>query len=142
MSDKGEAVEHRFGGLKWLLVVALVLVGVVGNSLVASASHFLWVPLIDAGMVNEAVELDLIFRALFLVVLGAIAFFIASTTPKGAAFLRFSQGALVEMRKVVWPSRQETNQTTLIVVAVVAVMMLILWLLDSLLGWAASKIIG
>lgn len=50
--------------------------------------------------------------------------------------------ARVEIRKVVWPSRQETTQTTLIVVAVVLVMALLLWGLDSLLGWLVSMIVG
>ena len=47
-----------------------------------------------------------------------------------------------EIRKVVWPTRQETTQTTLIVVAVVLVMALLLWGLDSLLGWLVSMIVG
>ncbi|TIR54961.1 MAG: preprotein translocase subunit SecE, partial [Mesorhizobium sp.] len=47
-----------------------------------------------------------------------------------------------EIRKVVWPTRQETTQTTLIVVAVVLVMALLLWGLDSLLGWLVSLIVG
>lgn len=47
-----------------------------------------------------------------------------------------------EARKVVWPTRQETTQTTLIVVAVVLLMSLLLWALDSLLGWLVSLIVG
>jgi preprotein translocase subunit SecE len=47
-----------------------------------------------------------------------------------------------EIRQVVWPNRQETMQTTLIVVAVVLVMALLLWGLDSLLSWAVSSLIG
>lgn len=43
---------------------------------------------------------------------------------------------------MVWPTRQETTQTTLIVVAVVLVMALLLWGLDSLLGWLVSMIVG
>ncbi|MBP5143215.1 preprotein translocase subunit SecE, partial [Pseudomonas chlororaphis] len=50
--------------------------------------------------------------------------------------------ARTEIRKVVWPTRQETTQTTLIVVAVVLVMALLLWGLDSLLGWLVSLIVG
>ena len=50
--------------------------------------------------------------------------------------------ARIEIRKVVWPTRQETTQTTLIVVAVVLVMALLLWGLDSLLGWLVSLIVG
>jgi preprotein translocase subunit SecE len=56
---------------------------------------------------------------------------------KGHCFLwRWLKEARTEIRKVVWPTRQETTQTTLIVVAVVLVMALVLWGLDSLLGLA------
>jgi len=50
--------------------------------------------------------------------------------------------ARIEIRKVVWPTRPETIQTTLIVVAVVLVMALILWGLDTFLGWIISQFIG
>ena len=63
-------------------------------------------------------------------------------TAKGQAFFSLAKEARVEIRKVVWPSRQETTQTTLIVVAVVLVMALLLWGLDSLLGWLVSMIVG
>ena len=43
---------------------------------------------------------------------------------------------------MVWPTRQETTQTTLVVVVVVVVMALILWGLDTFLGWIASMLIG
>lgn len=52
---------------------------------------------------------------------------------KGKATLAFAREARVEMRKVIWPTRQETLQTTLIVAAVTAVMSLILWGLDGIL---------
>ncbi len=66
----------------------------------------------------------------------------ALQTAKGKSFLVLAKEARTEIRKVVWPTRQETTQTTLIVVAVVLVMALLLWGLDSLLGWAVSLIVG
>jgi preprotein translocase subunit SecE len=51
-------------------------------------------------------------------------------------------GARIEWRKVVWPTKQERNQTTLIVLAVILLMALILWGIDSLLSWIASLIMG
>ncbi|WP_299982920.1 preprotein translocase subunit SecE [uncultured Pseudoteredinibacter sp.] len=119
---KAEPVEFRFDALKWLVVVALVAAGVVGNSYFA--------------------EQALLYRVLGLVVLAAAALFVAVNTAKGNAFYTLLQESLVEVRKVVWPSRQETNQTTLIVVAVVIIMGILLWLLDTFLGWLASLIIG
>ncbi|KUM37972.1 preprotein translocase subunit SecE [Pseudomonas sp. EpS/L25] len=122
MSIKAEAKETRFDALKWLLVVVLVVVGVVANHYFAAQS--------------------ILYRVVGLLVLAAIAAFIALQTAKGQAFFGLLKDARTEIRKVVWPTRQETTQTTLIVVAVVLVMALLLWGLDSLLGWLVSTIVG
>jgi preprotein translocase subunit SecE len=52
------------------------------------------------------------------------------------------KGSRTEIRKVVWPTRQETVQTTMIVVAFVVLVALLLWGLDSLLGWLVSLAIA
>jgi preprotein translocase subunit SecE len=46
----------------------------------------------------------------------------------------------VEVRKVVWPTRQETLQTTMIVLLMVMLVALLLWAFDSLLGWAVRSL--
>ena len=63
-------------------------------------------------------------------------------TEKGHAAWELAKEARIEVRKVVWPSRQETTQTTLIVVAVVIFVALILWGLDSGLSWGIQGLIG
>jgi preprotein translocase subunit SecE len=63
---------------------------------------------------------------------GAIAFF----TQSGRAAKDFLSESLFELRKVVWPTRQETVQTTLVIFVVVVVLSLILGLIDLLLKWA------
>ena len=63
-------------------------------------------------------------------------------TALGAAFWALVKGSRNEIRKVVWPTRQETVQTTMIVVAFVLLVALILWGLDSFLGWLVSLAIG
>ena len=122
MNSNSEEKEYRLDFVKWIVILALVVLGVVGNS------HFVAQPLY--------------LRALALIALAAVALFVMYNTEKGASLWSLVQGAIVELRKVVWPSRQETNQTTLIVVGVVIVMSIILWLLDTFLGFVASKIIG
>jgi len=67
---------------------------------------------------------------------------VASLTQKGGDFLTLVKGSRTEIRKVVWPTRQETTQTTLIVFVFVIITGLILWGLDSVLGWLASLILG
>lgn len=122
MNIKAEAKDTRFDLVKWLVVAALVVVAVVGNQYYSAE--------------------PILYRVLALLVVAAVAGLVALQTVKGRAFFVLLKEARVEIRKVVWPTRQETTQTTLIVVAVVLVMALLLWGLDSLLGWLVSMIVG
>ena len=85
---------------------------------------------------------SLLARVIGLLAAAGAAVAIAVKTEPGAETVEFVRGARSELRKVVWPTRQETTQTTLIVVVVVVVMALILWGLDTFLGWLASMLIG
>ena len=71
-----------------------------------------------------------------------IASAIAYQTAKGKQIWGFLQDSQIEVRKVVWPTRQETLQTTLIVILFVIFIALILWLLDMFLGWSIGAILG
>ena len=123
MSGKSEVVAaNRLDGLKWALVAVVVAVGVYGNYYFSAE--------------------PLLYRVAGLLVLAAGAGVVALQTLKGRALWELTKEAKVEIRKVVWPTRQETVQTTLVVVAVVLIMGLILWALDSLLGWMISSLIG
>ena len=67
---------------------------------------------------------------------------VALQTENGAWAWNLAKEARVEVRKVVWPTTQETTQTTLIVVGVVILVALILWALDSSLSWGVRGVIG
>jgi preprotein translocase subunit SecE len=67
---------------------------------------------------------------------------VAWTSEPGKRFYAYAQEAVVETRKVVWPSRKETMQSTGVVVAFVIVMALFLWIVDAALGWAVELFIG
>ena len=71
-----------------------------------------------------------------------IAAWIGLQTEPGRRFWAFLQDAQLEVRKVVWPTRPETMQTTLLVIGVVILAALILWGLDAVLGWAIRLLIG
>ncbi|CAI8366092.1 MAG: preprotein translocase subunit SecE [Gammaproteobacteria bacterium] len=122
MSATPTTQNSRFDTIKWIFVLALVAAGVVGNSIYSDQS--------------------LLYRTLALVALAAVALFVALQTAKGRGYAVSFKEARKEIRKVVWPNRQETTQTTLIVVVVVLIMALVLWGLDSLLSWAVSSLIG
>ena len=68
--------------------------------------------------------------------------YIALQTEKGKNTWMFIGDARIELRKVVWPTRKETVQTTLLVIALVSVVSLMIWLFDSILGWVMSLLLG
>lgn len=122
MSTATDKKTGSLDGIKWVGVFALLGAGIYGNYYFS--------------------EQPLLYRIAALLVIVGIAGFIAFTTTKGGVFFSLLKGAQVEARRVVWPTRQERNQTTLVVVAFILVMALILWGLDSLLGWITTMVIG
>ena len=85
-------------------------------------------------------ELSVLIRVLaviFTVIFSLIIFF---STQRGIIFWDFLQGSRVEMRKVVWPTKQETIQTTLTVFVFVLVLGIFFWLLDFLLLYITTSI--
>jgi preprotein translocase subunit SecE len=122
MKEKMKSTEATGDMLKWVVVLVLVAAGVYGNSYLSGYS---WV-----------------YRTIGLVVLAAVAAFIAAQTSKGRAFVELGVEAKTEIRKVVWPTREETTHTTLIVVAAVLILAIILYLLDTALSWLLKALLG
>lgn len=108
--------------LLWLVVVAIVIGGVYANTVF--------------------VGVNVLVRAVAGLAIAAVAVAIALQTYRGRAGWELAKEARVEVRKVIWPSREETTQTTLIVVVVVIVVGLFLWGLDSALSWGIRAVIG
>jgi preprotein translocase subunit SecE len=61
---------------------------------------------------------------------------------RGQNLLGYLKNSRTEVRKMVWPTRQEALQTTLIVVVLVMLIAIFLWLIDMFLGWAVKFVIG
>lgn len=108
--------------VKWFLVFAIVVAGIVGNW---------WFD-----------DINVFYRALALVAMALLAGFILFQTEKGRNLWVLMRDARSEVRRVIWPTRQETLQTTLIVIVLILVFALILWALDSLLSWIVQMLIG
>ena len=85
---------------------------------------------------------SLLVRALCLVVLALGAGFVAFTTERGQQVWNLMREARAEIRRVVWPTRQQTTQTTGIVLVLILLFSLILWGLDSTLSWMVQEVIG
>jgi preprotein translocase subunit SecE len=72
----------------------------------------------------------------------AAAAFVFWTTVPGKHFYVYAQESVAETRKVVWPTRKETIQTTAIVFAFVVIMALFLWAVDASLLVVVKKLMG
>jgi len=80
-------------------------------------------------------EHSLLLRVISLLVLSGMAVWLSSTTEKGRYAIDFIRESHLEVRKVVWPTREETVQMTALVVFLVIVLALIIWGLDGILMW-------
>lgn len=83
---------------------------------------------------------SVLLRVLALLAATVVAAAVALRTEKGRLLASFFKDAQIEVRKVVWPTREETVQTTLVVMVMVVVVAIALWLLDMLLGWLVQSI--
>jgi preprotein translocase subunit SecE len=79
-----------------------------------------------------------------LMVLGGLAagITVAMTSTQGQRLWAFIQGARIEIRKVVWPTKQETTQTSIAVFVFTLIMALFFWGLDSFLLWLTRTLVG
>lgn len=115
-SEQLETAEKSKGLNSTLWAVSLVLLAVAAIGNTYFASHF-----------------SFIVRVLLLVVLCAGALGAAAITNQGQKAILFIKESRTELRKIVWPTRPEATQTTLIVFAMCAVVSLVLWGIDSLI---------
>lgn len=99
--------------LKWIGVFALVVLAISGFYYFSAYALYL--------------------RVIGMLIITGLMLLLAAQTVKGQQVLAFFQGARSEARKVVWPTRQETTQLTLIVLVVVLIAAVCLWVLDLIL---------
>lgn len=128
MTTQAEDVttNNSLNTVKWVVAIAILIAATVGNRYAPELLPQLssWV------------------RIVVLVVLAVGALAITFTTTQGQSFIKLLKEAQVEARRIVWPTKDETMQTTMIVCAVVVVMSLLLWGIDTLFGWMISAVIG
>ena len=122
MNAKVEAESNQFDTLKLGAALLLLVAGVVA---------FYWFD-----------DQLLVLRVLGLLAIAGISIFIAAQSSTGKNIIGFIGGVKVEVRKVVWPTRAETTQTTLAVILMVILVGIFLWLLDMVLLWAIQMVTG
>jgi preprotein translocase subunit SecE len=119
-----EDIKAQDGGsantVKLVIAILLVIAGVVGFYLLGTQSIWLrWLAVV-AGLV-----------------LGAV---VIASSQYGTDLKQFIALSRIELRKIVWPNRQETGMTTLVVLAFVLVAGLFFWGLDVVLAWATQAL--
>ncbi|WP_018719713.1 preprotein translocase subunit SecE [Arhodomonas aquaeolei] len=121
MSARAESQSSPLDSLKLAVAIGLFLLGVVA---------FYWF---------EAQSV--LYRAIGLIAVAAVSIGIAMSTVRGRAAWAFARESRQELRRVVWPTRQETLQTTMIVIAMVLLVAVMLWLLDMFFLWGVESLV-
>jgi len=117
-----EVVTNKLDTVKLLLAMVVLIAGIVGFYYYEAESQ--------------------LYRVLGVVFMAIVAIAISSTTLMGQNLISFGREARMEVRKVVWPTRQETIQTTFMVMVAVIIIGIFLWLIDMVLAQAITMITG
>ena len=121
MGARVETAGKMQDTLKWLVATVL---------LVAAVTAFYYYS-----------EESLLLRVIGLLIVAGAAGAIAFTTDKGRTAWEFMRESRTEIRKVVWPTRKETTQTTLVVLGVVTLVAIFLWMIDGILSWVVRLLL-
>ena len=108
--------------IKIVAAILLVIAGVGGFYYLDQSPMILRVAAVLAGFVA-----------------GGVVFWLSEP---GKQFHAYAQESVAETKKVVWPTRKETLQTTGVVFAFVVVMALFLWAVDASLLWVVKKLLS
>lgn len=122
MVSKAEVTTSSADTLKLAAAAALVLAGLVAFYYFEGQS--------------------LLLRVVGLLIIAGLAAFVVYQTDLGKRTVEFFKDARTEVRKVVWPSRAETTQTTLTVFIIVVIVGIFLWLFDMLLAFLFRAVTG
>ena len=121
MGARVETAGKMQDTLKWLVATVL---------LVAAVTAFYYYS-----------EESLLLRVIGLLIVAGAAGAIAFTTDKGRTAWDFMRESRTEIRTVVWPTRKETTQTTLVVLGVVTLVAIFLWMIDGILSWVVRLLL-
>ena len=122
MATKSETQGTVFDTVKLLLALVVLVLGIWGFYFYA----------------QEA----LLYRVLGILAAVGVAIGIAATTAKGKGLISFLGSSRSEVRKMVWPTRAETMQTTLMVFIMVVILAIFLWFIDMLLGFGVKSLLA
>ncbi|OQX16277.1 MAG: preprotein translocase subunit SecE [Thiothrix lacustris] len=127
MSVRTEEQGSSLDTVKLIISLALLFVGIVGFYYFED-----W----------QGQPVSLLLRVLGLLLVAGVAIAVALSSLTGKRLLGFMKDSRLEVRKMVWPTRAETLQTTLMVMVIVLILSIFLWGVDSLLGWGVKSMLG
>jgi len=122
MATNTETTGSIFDTIKLLLALLVLIAGIAGFYYFAEES--------------------LLYRVLGLLAVVGVAVGISMTTVKGKNLVGFLGASRTEVRKMVWPTRAETMQTTLMVFILVVILAIFLWFVDMLLGAGVKALLS
>lgn len=122
MVTKTEQTASALDTFKLMTAVLVLIAGVVGFYYFEEESQLL--------------------RVLGMLAVAVVSLLIAATSEPGRRSLAFFKDSRVELRKVVWPTRQEALQTTIAVLFMVILVAIMLWLFDMFLGWGIRSLLA
>lgn len=123
MNERPEDLNSRFDLIKWGVII-------LGFFAALGANYY---------YINEV---PVSLRIIGWIIIFGLLLAIAGFTVKGKQFIEFAKAARAELRKVTWPTRQETLQTTGLVILLVLVVGVFLWGVDSVLLWIVGWLTG
>ena len=107
-----EKKSSAFDALKWIVAIVILAAGISANYMYVAVPASI--------------------RASIGIVVVCVVLLILGTTSQGIRARHFLQSVRVELRKVVWPTRQETVRMTIIILAIVIALSLVMWGVDTL----------
>jgi len=116
--------EVKQSGMGYYLSILIV---------VASVTAFYLDPL---GLITS------LYKVLFLLgglIVAGVVFF---QSPQGLRLSNFTRETKIELRKVVWPTREETGKTTVVIMIAVIIVAIFLWLVDRFFSWGVQTLLG
>jgi preprotein translocase subunit SecE len=125
MAKSQPIIEKSNAGLnivKWTLAILILAAGVVANYMY--------------------VAMPATIRASIGILVACVVLGILATSSQGARARHFLQSVRVELRKVVWPTRQEAVRMTMIIIVIVIAISLVIWGVDTLFLWLIGKVIS
>jgi len=108
--------------IKWTLAILILAAGIVAN--------YMYVAVPDT------------IRASVGILVACVVLGVLATTSQGVRARHFLQSVRVELRKVVWPTRQEAVRMTMIIIAIVIVISIVIWGVDTFFLWFIGKIVS